>query len=85
MKLKHFFAPAHVLPLNVPPNIRTVLAVHDLVSVHYPKTMANYNRFIHNIYFKPFAEKLQIILLQCQIIQNNQLSIISAFRRIKSR
>jgi len=51
-KIETFFGPSHVLPLNLPNTIRKVLAVNDLVSVLYPKTMASYNLFIHKLFFR---------------------------------
>jgi glycosyltransferase involved in cell wall biosynthesis len=50
--IQTFFAPAHILPLQLPTGMRKVLAVHDLVSILYPQTMANYNRFVHHLFFK---------------------------------
>ncbi len=51
-RLDVFFGPAHILPLRLPAGMRKILAVHDLVSILYPQTMANYNRFVHHLFFK---------------------------------
>jgi glycosyltransferase involved in cell wall biosynthesis len=75
-KIEMFYGPAHLLPLRLSKNIKTVLAVHDLVSVYYPNTMANYNRFIHNIFFKPSIKSADHIITMSEYTKQ---SIIDCF------
>jgi len=48
-RVNAFWATAHVLPLGLPPAIRKVLLVHDVVWVRYPETMATYTRMVHRL------------------------------------
>lgn len=66
-----FFAPAHILPLKLPPNIKKVLAIHDMVSIYYPATMANYNRLIHNLFFKPSVKYADHIITMSEFIKKS--------------
>jgi len=47
-----FWGPAHILPLDLPSSVRTVITVHDLVWLLYPETMARYNVFVHKFFFE---------------------------------
>jgi glycosyltransferase involved in cell wall biosynthesis len=70
------YAPAHVIPLKLPQKVRSVLAVHDLVSICYPETMANYNRFIHNIFFKSSIKNASHIITMSE---STKQSIVDHF------
>jgi glycosyltransferase involved in cell wall biosynthesis len=77
-----FFAPAHILPLGLSKNIKKVLSVHDLVSILYPKTMANYNRFVHNLFFKSSIKNADHIMTMSEFTKQ---SIINYFNIDKSK
>ncbi len=76
-KVDVFFGPAHVLPIKLSKNIRSVLAVHDLVSVYYPNTMANYNRFIHNLFFKPSIKSADHIITMSEYTKQSIIDYFS--------
>lgn len=42
--LDTFWGPAHALPPGLPPGIRKVLTIHDVVWLRYPETMSFYHR-----------------------------------------
>ncbi|MBS4015543.1 MAG: glycosyltransferase family 4 protein [Candidatus Latescibacteria bacterium] len=76
-RLDVFFGPAHILPLRLPAGMRKVLAVHDLVSTLYPQTMANYNRFVHNLYFQQSVHQSDHIITMSE---HTKKSIIDNFK-----
>lgn len=75
--IQTFFAPAHILPLRLPEGMRKVLAVHDLVSTLYPETMANYNRFVHNLYFQQSVQASDHIITMSE---HTKQAIIDHFK-----
>jgi glycosyltransferase involved in cell wall biosynthesis len=81
-KIEVFFSPAHIIPLNLPKPVRIVLAVHDLVSILYPETMADYNRFVHNLFFKTSVKKAHHIITMSEYTKH---SLIDYFNIDKER
>ena len=61
-RLDCFWGPAHFLPPTLPPGLRTVLTVHDLVWVYYPETMAHHNASVHRSYFRRSVERADIVI-----------------------
>jgi glycosyltransferase involved in cell wall biosynthesis len=43
-----FWGTAHALPLGLPPSVRKILTLHDLIWVVCPDTMSLYNRLVHS-------------------------------------
>lgn len=50
-RLDCFWGPSHFLPISLPPGIRRVLTVHDIVHMLYPGSMARYSALVHRMYF----------------------------------
>lgn len=71
-----FFAPSNILPLKLPTRIKKVLAVHDLVSMLHPETMASYNHFIHDLFFKQSVKSADHIITMSEYTKQ---SIIDYF------
>ena len=56
-KIDLFWAPNAILPANLPNSIKTVLTVHDLTYVLYPKTLKWDNKIIFPLFFRKSLKK----------------------------
>jgi glycosyltransferase involved in cell wall biosynthesis len=74
------FAPAHIAPLNLPKRIKKVLAVHDLLPILYPGTMANYNLFVHKIFFKKSIAEVDVIITMSETTKNDLIRYLGVKR-----
>jgi glycosyltransferase involved in cell wall biosynthesis len=61
-----FWGTAHALPLGLPPSIRKVLTINDLVWPVYSETMSVYNAFVSNLLFKKSVRAANLILVPSQ-------------------
>lgn len=61
-RLSAFWCPAGVVPLSLPEGVRTVLNVHDLVSLSYPASMDDYNRLVHRLYLRRSVKRADVVL-----------------------
>ncbi len=76
-KIDVFFGSCDILPLGLPKEVKKVLVVHDLVFVLYPETMANYNRFVHKLFFAKSIKASDTIIA---VSQATKRDIVKYFR-----
>lgn len=48
-KLDIFWGPRQILPIYMPPKIKKIVTIHDLVWIYYPQTMEMYNKIVMQI------------------------------------
>jgi len=61
-RIETFFGTCNILPITLPRNVKKILAIHDLLSIFYPTTMANYNRFVHKLFFRKSLERADRVI-----------------------
>lgn len=82
-RIETFFGPAHILPFGRGLKaIWKVLAVHDLVSILYPSTMQNYNRFVHRLFFAKSVKSANHIITMSEATKR---SIVRYFKVDESK
>lgn len=68
--LQIFFEPYNILPTNLPPRIKQIVAVHDFLAVH-PDMLSYYGRLLHKLFFKKSLNRAQHIITMSEIIKQN--------------
>jgi glycosyltransferase involved in cell wall biosynthesis len=61
-KLDLFWGPRHHLPFFLPPRVRGVLTIHDVVHRFYPKTMALPNLLVERLLMKRSIQRADAII-----------------------
>lgn len=61
-----FWGTAHALPLGLPPTMRRVLTINDLVWPVYSETMSVYNRFVSNLLLRKSVCAADLIVVPSQ-------------------
>ncbi|MEO0117361.1 MAG: glycosyltransferase family 1 protein [candidate division WOR-3 bacterium] len=76
-KIDVFFGSCDILPLGLSKEVKKVLVVHDLIFVLYPETMANYNRFVHKLFFAKSIRASDAIIA---VSQATKMDIVRHFQ-----
>lgn len=62
VKLDLFWGPRHQLPLFMPKNIKTVLTVHDIVHVLFPRTMSLPNLIVERLLMRRSIRRADYVI-----------------------
>jgi len=61
-----FWGPAHILPVGLSKQVRTVMTVHDLVCVFYPQHMTRLNALVHRCLFARSVRQADAIITDAE-------------------
>lgn len=66
-----FWSPRHHLPLGLPPGIRTVVTIHDVVHRRYPQTMGLANLLVERLLMRVSLMRAQAVITDARSTQHD--------------